>query len=214
MLQSGSFIVLLDLNRFTELFDGLFSPEVAHWIRQGFNLDRYDCLEINSFRIGYSYAESCVIGVMVLFIGLYSPLLYLGGSLFFSFKFLAHAPLVVSVFQKDAEDFGTLLRNAVGKLYSGVIMGHFFLFVVCAITRHMSLAFVNLGMLVLAIIMALRLTKTPNLKQVVAFEDMTHKRITFTSADKQRWSEMFMHPVEKQIIKIKNQESLDLTQQS
>ena len=199
MLQSGSFIVLLDLNRFSELFDGLFSFEVTHRIRQGYNKDRYDCLEINSFRIGYSYAESCVIGVMVLFIGLYSPLLYVGGALFFSFKFLAHAPLLVSVFQKDAEDFGTLLRNAVGKLYSGVVMGHFFLFVVCAITRHMWLSMINLGVLVLVVIMGTRLTKLPNLKHVMATEAVGQKRHHFKDLDKKRWRDMFEHPVDKQI---------------
>lgn len=204
MLQSGSFIVLLDLNRVSELVDGLFSVEVTHRIRQGYNRDRYNCLEINSFRIGYSYAESCVIGVMVLFIGLYSPLLYLGGAMFFFFKFMAHAPLLVSVFQKDAEDFGTLLRNAVGKLYSGVVMGHFFLFVVCAITRHMWLSMINLAVLVLVVIMGTRLTRLPNLKQVMTIEEVGHKRHRYEESDKERWKNMFEHPVEKKIREIQN----------
>ena len=85
VLQSSSFIVLTDLNRVVELLDSGFSFTVAHLFRLGYKNERFKSKEVNSFKIGYNYAESAAIGVMVLFIGLYSPLLFVCGSLFYFF---------------------------------------------------------------------------------------------------------------------------------
>lgn len=69
MLQASSFTVLLDLNRFVELVDSGFSASAAHLFRQGYRSLGYKHREAYSFKLGYNYAESAAVGVLVLFIG-------------------------------------------------------------------------------------------------------------------------------------------------
>lgn len=69
MLQASSFIVLLDLTRFIELIDSGFSVATAHLFRLGYRFQAFKNKEAYSFKIGYNYAESAVVGVLVLFIG-------------------------------------------------------------------------------------------------------------------------------------------------
>lgn len=202
VLQSSSFIVLTDLNRVVELLDSGFSFTVAHLFRLGYKNERFKSKEVNSFKIGYNYAESAAIGVMVLFIGLYSPLLFVCGSLFYFFKFVAHSPLIISVFDKEEEDFGSLVRNAVAKLYIGLLLGHFFLFVVCTVTINFLVAGVNFCMFVFGLINAFYLYRVTNIERVLK-EDRTITDRAFTQEDIQVWHEMFMHPVEKKIRDIK-----------
>ena len=198
VLQSSSFTVLTDLNRVVELLDAGFSGRVANLFREGYKAQRYKSKEINSFKIGYNYAESCAIGVMVLFIGLYSPLLFICGSIFCFFKLCAHAPLIVSVFDKEEEDFGSLLRNAVGKLYVGILIGHLFLFIVCTLTGNFVAAGVNLCILVGGMVNAYYLVKLADVKRVLK-EDRTVGERSFSDQEVLIWKEMFAHPVDKTI---------------
>lgn len=69
VLQSSCFIVLLDLNRFVELLDSGFSFSGANKFREAYRDQNHRNKEVFSFKIGYNYAESAAIGVMVLFIG-------------------------------------------------------------------------------------------------------------------------------------------------
>lgn len=69
VLQSSCFIVLLDLNRFIELLDSGLSFFAANEFRVAYKNEHHRNKEVFSFKIGYNYAESAAIGVMVLFIG-------------------------------------------------------------------------------------------------------------------------------------------------
>ena len=69
VLQSSSFMLLIDLNRVIELLDAGGSFVVAHLFRQGYKNERFKGKEVYSFKIGYHYAESAAIGVMIFFIG-------------------------------------------------------------------------------------------------------------------------------------------------
>jgi hypothetical protein len=69
VVQSSCLIVLIDLNRVMELLDTGFSFSGAHALRMGYKTEKYRNKEVYSFKIGFYYAESAAVGVMVLFIG-------------------------------------------------------------------------------------------------------------------------------------------------
>ena len=118
--------------------------------------------------------------------------------MFYFIKCMAHTPLIVSVFDKDEEDFGSLARNATSKAYLGIILGHFFLFVVCTVTLNFFIAGVNFIFFILGLVNSFYISKLTNMKKVLK-EDNTVSEREFTAEHFRAWQEMYRHPVDKAI---------------
>lgn len=124
------------------------------------------------------------------------------GALFYTFKYMAHAPLIISVFDKEDEDFGSLvsrinpqMRNATGKMYIGILLGHFFLFVVCSVTLNFTLACMNFIMICGGIIFVYFINKSTNMEKFIKENKSIFDR-NFHERDKIIWRRLYRHPAE------------------
>lgn len=91
------------------------------------------------------------------------------------------------------------MKNAVVKLYSGVVLGHFFLLVVCLITFHLFLAALNLLLFVVSIFVAFQVDKIMNVVKIIRRNEGLGRR-EFTPEELTRWRLMYSHPVSDQLV--------------